>query len=508
MKRETRARKGMILVMTVLILATMSTLVTGVLLLSTHNSSRTKMQHNRDIAYFAADGGINYGMWRVANQPIEDPVGTHTFNYAYGNTTVPVSVKITASATAQMYSVVSTATHNGKDRTITTSMIYNPPASVLDYAYFINNWGWFYGSSITDWGDIRSNGPFGFADYRPQIHGDIYSHLYIEGGDKIRGNYDTYEYASTLTMPNINNFAYNAQLATSKSGTVTQGGVTLIDGALGDDIGELESIYLHGTEANPIVIDGPVAVKGDVIIKGYLTGQGTLYAGDNIYIADDVNYNDGPNENPPDNPGNKIGWILDNLDKDLICFAASENIVYGDHTSSSWWNSVKGWVNHSLNESSEEELGPDGLPGTADDGSPYDLDGDGVIDDQATYDDFDFRSPLNSTYYKGLPATITKRSQYGNLATYNEINDLDGVYYSNHFAIGLMGDKDGNQKGATIYGSLISKNEAIIYSNSLTFKHDPRLDSRYLEYADVYELLVLDLGLPSSEARVQIASWK
>ena len=34
------------------------------------------------------------------------------------------------------------------------------PSQVFDYAYFINNWGWFYGDTIYCNGNVRSNGQF------------------------------------------------------------------------------------------------------------------------------------------------------------------------------------------------------------------------------------------------------------------------------------------------------------------------------------------------------------
>ena len=45
------------------------------------------------------------------------------------------------------------------------------PSRVFDYGYFINNWGWFYGSSIVCNGNARSNGQFDAAGYSPTVTG-------------------------------------------------------------------------------------------------------------------------------------------------------------------------------------------------------------------------------------------------------------------------------------------------------------------------------------------------
>jgi len=45
------------------------------------------------------------------------------------------------------------------------------PSQVFDYAYFINNWGWFYGDTIRCYGNVRSNGQFDAAGYAPTITG-------------------------------------------------------------------------------------------------------------------------------------------------------------------------------------------------------------------------------------------------------------------------------------------------------------------------------------------------
>ncbi|MEZ5975387.1 MAG: hypothetical protein R3E96_11265 [Planctomycetota bacterium] len=41
------------------------------------------------------------------------------------------------------------------------------PSEVFDYGYFVNNWGWFYGTSIYCYGNARANGQFDSGGYAP-----------------------------------------------------------------------------------------------------------------------------------------------------------------------------------------------------------------------------------------------------------------------------------------------------------------------------------------------------
>ena len=44
-------------------------------------------------------------------------------------------------------------------------------ASVFDYSYFINHWGWFFGDSIMANGNARANGQFDFGNYKSWVNG-------------------------------------------------------------------------------------------------------------------------------------------------------------------------------------------------------------------------------------------------------------------------------------------------------------------------------------------------
>jgi len=56
---------------------------------------------------------------------------------------------------------------------------------------------------------------------------------------------------------------------------------------------EGEVVFLTGTAANPILLNGDVGIDGDVVLQGYVKGRGSLYVSGNVYLPSDVRYLDG-----------------------------------------------------------------------------------------------------------------------------------------------------------------------------------------------------------------------
>ncbi len=505
--------KGFVLALVIIMVTLISFSVIVVVGLVTQDIRISRANIARTTALYAAEGGAYDGLWRVGNHRFS---GDYDFLFNHKGQEVPVDVSVNEPSPG-LFEIEASAIFEGREETVFVEAMYRPPSQALDHSYFINNWGWFHGDSIVNWGDVRSNGPFSFAHHSPRVMGDIYTHMYIEGGGNIQGKGSSpekqHENMPILTMSNIQFFEDNSDFAYEQGGSLSYDGEVLIDGALGDNPGEKRNIYLKGTQEDPIEIDGPVAVKGDVVIEGYITGQGTIYTGGNIYVAGDVQYLDGPHPRVPavaDPPG----WVRNNIDKDLVGFAAWGNIVFGDFTNNTWRSNVNSWMNDSRNESSEENLGPDGIPNTPLDGTPNDVNQNGIIDPRATLETFDFNDPFHADYYKNLPeevdtggwwpSPINGQNDYSHLATTAGINNLDGVYYTNHFLAGRMG----HGGGVSVYGSLISRNESIIYNNELELNHDGRLDSSFASEYDIYELLSLNVGLPPSQAKFAITNWE
>ncbi len=427
------------------------------------------------------------------------------------------------------------------------------PSKVFDYAYFINNWGWFYGSSIFCNGNARSNAQFDVAGYQPTITGQplyesiewmgsnavlvgyqddngdglhdgndggVFSGWDIVGASNVQGNgglpSNQHDFQEQIEMPNLSHLGQYEELALAAGSSLSIGGVMVSDGVYGDDPGESGNLYLVGTAAEPIVLDGPVVARGHVIIKGYVTGQGSIYAGGNVYVPDSIRYLDGPSTpRPADNtqPSTEA-WLTANAGKDFLGLFAAENVVVGNHTHSAWRSYVSGWMNSPLNES-EEDAGEDGLPntaagkdgifGTADDdvlegdgiwttelysaadallglipegfevgdpvpGSGEDIDGDGQYDPRTSLADIDLDVALTPEHWGGNmpPSGIANYSSIASLYA----NRLDGVFYTNHsFCYVVFGSNP-----AQINGSLVSRNENIVYGTpKLEFNYDSRL---------------------------------
>ena len=324
------------------------------------------------------------------------------------------------------------------------------------------------------------------------------------------------------------------------------------DGVYGDSGGENQHIYLDGTEryddpVNPddnnkevytIVVDGPIVVEGDVIIFGKVKGQGGIYSGRNIYVPDDVTYTNPPSEFV--NPG-EAGyetyteqWRQDNSSADAMGLFATENIAVGDFTSSSWRSNISGWLNHYLNESAENKLGYDQLPNTndpyednstwdvvyytqedADNGripagksvgdsipeSGEDIDGDGIADPRISINDFDFQwGPVSYPSLWGGNHPEQWQGNNYNLNSYSdistrEINQLDGMYYTNH----ALGAYVGRNGGVTWNGGIVSRIEAIVYESFAIMNHD----ERFTGGGDAYGLY-----LPRSRKDPGLLYWR
>lgn len=426
-------------------------------------------------------------------------------------------------------------------------------SEVFDYAYFINNWGWFYGNTIIANGNARSNGQFDVAGYHPTVTGQplydtvnndgsqvtlsgyhddngdgledgndggVFSGWDILDAGNLQGNgglaSNQHDFQEAVEMPNLSNMSVYETKAIDEGSRILVAGNEVTNGVFGDESGEQGNLYLVGTLADPIELDGPVVVRGDVIISGYVTGQGSIYTEGNVYVPDSIHYVDGPTtDRPVDNTQAATeSWLTTNKDKDFLGLFARENVVVGDHTDSTWRYYVGGWMSSSMNKS-EEDAGADGIPntaagkdgisGTADDdvleddgvftvltytaddqalnliptgfavgdaipGSGEDIDGDGVFDSTTGLAELDFSTPLNTTYWGGnMPSGGI--SDYSNIASLYA-NNLDATFYTNHsFCYTVFGSAD-----ATINGAVVSRNENIVYGTpNIVINYDNRL---------------------------------
>lgn len=546
----------LIAVLEIMLLVTFS--IFGIMGLSQYHFRKQGWRASRLDAFYTAENAMLEGIQMLADQNVDATVAIGTYSlgssaqplhlpYTPGSEVLYASVKVEAdpmgvtdnylvTGTAVVASRSVTATDmeklhtdipDGAVRTVRSLVRWHPPSLVFDYEYFLNNWGWWWGSTITGYGDQRSNWDFDFKD-RPKIYGHIFANGQV-ASNKVPVNpfsgtppfaglaaTDPLTYchvgAPRIKMPNLKDLTHYENNAV---GTIKKNGVTLVDKVHGDNEAK-KGIYLEGTDASPLVIDGNVVIRGDAIIKGFISGKGTIYIGGNLYVAGDVKYATATRPNfttPPETmtPADRDLWVDNNMNKDMICFAARESIFGGKVNDSVWKSNCFDNTSYGLKYiGNEANLGADGIRGTPDDGVKYlDTNGDGIAD-SAWYDaDEDGAIDANYNYDTQIKMTSTRINNianypidpatgqpmdYNNVAT-DQFTTFEGIYYTNH-AFGVKHGKGPDY----INGTIICRDEAWIFSSSLTMKYDSRIHSRYQRrYFGGDPNRIIDLGLPIVE---------
>ena len=453
--------------------------ITGsTLVILTHINNKNAIHSKKSSeCLYLADGGIEKAIWEVT----KDDTYAGENNTSLGTGSFSISVNNIASS---RYELISTAIMPTGTLSVTKkikAVIEKDPISrVFDYCYFINNWGWYWGHDITAYGDVRSNGRFDFVD-GPRVEGNIYAGAEIDDhGTPIRGSggdpANQHQFSEQLPMPNLQSLDYYEDKAAASSGTVVINGATVINEVYGDDAGESGNIVLVGTAAHPIEINGTVVVRGDLVIKGEVTGKGTIYTGRNIYVADNLEYKNGPATPRPTTGQTADQWVDANKDNDMVAYAARGNIILGDYTK-------------------DTHYGYGGYDQWYSDQYLFDMDADpnedGVSERKYNWTDVETQTAI--TNFDNLPAGVTN---FGGLAS-NYTTKIEGLFYTNHAWAGRTGND------VQFDGSIISKDEAIIYRSGLTFSYDERANSRYNSDPNRF----IDLGLPRIRG-VYLVSWQ
>jgi hypothetical protein len=423
------------------------------------------------------------------------------------------------------------------------------PSRVFDYAYFVNNFGWFQGNGCIANGDIRANGNMQLDSYS-LINGSAYAAINsllnangtitILGGGTTRhqtladyrrgapqrarptnpasdkadepwpmgydGESALRQHGDVLDMPYLGDLAGYIELAESHHGTIRQQNRLLVDacydgpGPSGQENGpDKGCLILDGTQ-HPIEISGPVVVKGDVIIKGTVTGQGAIYAGRNIHIIGNLTYKHPPSWNKPDN--NPTNTAKQNIDKDMIALAAKGNIVLGDYTAQTWQQNTRNYITPPF-------VAPYACDASdADIGYPAVFDGDYTARDggekltvktEQVYNPATRKYEWVTTY--GRAARKYYESAIGDTLLQGlsptTITQIDSVLYNNHAIMGTIGQ-------CVFNGSLVCRDEGIIYNSSVTFNWDIRLGSRSKDSAGMN----LFVYMPLSPSPPQVVSWR
>jgi len=471
-----------------------------------------------------AAGSSNY--YSTANATLVLPymlaAGT---NSGFSNAWVSVVQPTTALANCVV--ITASAKVNNVVRTLQARVTLYPPSQVFDYEYFLNNWGWWWGSTITGNGAQRANWDFDFQGL-PQVNGLIYARDKVEMNEIPYNMYTegppfgglagadpldlVHPGVPQVPMPNLLNFSnYVAAAMTDTSTNGLWVGTTQIVFGVHNNLAQ-PGLYVVGTDASPITIKGTAEVHGDVVISGKVTGRGALYVGGNLYVAGDLTYAHGPNfSTPPETmlPSARDFWVTTNANADLIAYAVRGSIFGGDVTCGDWINWCYWFGGSGLAYVGDEsQLGADGIAGTPDDGIPflhadgtwsawYDADGDGKVGHNYVYDTDINMNAARAASILNYPTNSDGTPQAFNQVATDNMGSIDGILYCNHAVAMRMANPS-----SVWHGTIVSRNEQIVFQSVLTFNYDSRVNSRYHNNPNSF----INLGLPWGKA-IQIDNF-
>lgn len=531
--RASGSESGLTLAAVVILTVVLVSLTGGLMAMSLTHHQENELDIHRLRAMAAAEAGIArvvdevWATYRTAHEldrvdevseldgssDPDDKIVHTRVDFANGSYDVQVVEVVPDGLDHADVRILATGRSGSIERQVTVVMRYGrTPSKVFNYAYFINNFGWLWGSGIRVNGDVCSNGNFSCKD--ATVNGDIYasrnealgalgtvdgasrqdaidwyrantgtrsrptSPTCDDDGDDLNGNglVDEFEYGvgydgtsdrleqqKAIEMPYLGQLEIYEELATRQRGTMRQGGSLVIDGV------HEGNLMLEGTAADPIVVNGPVVVSGDIAIKGYITGQGTIYAGRNLHVAGNVQYVDPPAWPKPSSDPH--GDAAKNETKDLVGLVARGNVVIGDYTSSTWTSSTSAYLRPSFTQAYPVAAtdADNGYVTQYVDGEPY-FHGNYTSTDGGKKDDGSDRRYYESTW---------SDADFHAFAGGDYVEHIDGVMYTNHAVTGRVGS-------LAINGTMVSRDEAIIYSGSITMTYDVRLHSNGYETLDIW----------------------
>jgi len=418
-----------------------------------------------------------------------------------------VTITPTGVGSSNLFAVTSSIRdrHN-KIRSAGALVRKDPPAEVFNHAFCLNNRGLFNHDNINIHGDMRFN-----WDAHIESAGLLNGHMISAGEFTDRngivkpgqttksfsgqagaeGSGMLHPGAEKLKFPSLAKLDRFRKLAVVTGGRMTQGTTNLVIGVHNNP--EKPGLFLEGTQAEPVLINGVVVIEGDLVIKGFIGGIGAIYVGGNLYLSGDLIYINGPDFSiRPEvcNPSVRDAWVLQAVDskKDLVAFMVRESILCGQVNNVEWKRQCYFPEDSGLQfRGSEAGLGRDGIPGTSDDSKPFvqadgtesswrDIDQDGVVDGN-----FDFLTHIKLNSARARKILGYPVNKYGTPENYNDysanrFNRLDGVFYTEH-AFGLRS----TIADLEIHGAVIAREEAIVFKNSFNLVYDPRIHSRYAD---------------------------
>ncbi len=443
------------------------------------------------------------------------------------------------SATIFVTNVVQ-VTINGVTRKLEETIKYVLTRStVFEYAYFINNFGWFDNVTMIVNGDIRSNFDIRLNSTTLTLNGHSFAggsnlvqrtplkwtydqykndtnHAFFRPGYNVDLNasnpnsvwtngYNPITYRSNrvdqLKMPYISNVEELKQYAIENNGTISNNSGLVVNAVWDENqlgpsgysnivdrlytngivnAADRGCLVLVGTSNNPIRINGPVFIGQDLIIKGFYTGQGTIYAGRNVHVISDVRALNPPVWQHPD-ASTKDAFLsttyADNIDnKDYLALCAKGSIILGDYTQS-------GYVSSAFYPPFVKKY-----PVSATDaliGYVTSIEG-GTNMFHGNYTNV-FGTRVGALGTNTLPRKYYESSisitNLNYLQPADDIVRLDATLYDNHLIAGRLGTASTN---CLINGALICRDEALTLGGKVYMNWDARLAEKDSERFKTY----------------------
>ena len=445
----------------------------------------------------------------------------------------------------------STGINGGISKTIeVTFRVGLGPSPVFNYAYFVNNFGWFYGGGIHANGDVRSNGDFAFQG-NPTVNGDAYAaanpalsapgdiygnHQWdtidwyrnhtgdrsrptdptadpedangngvLDTGEDRNGNgvlddfeyeygYDgfseEFEHQDVLEMPYLGDLALYRTIATVEGGSISQGGTTIVDAVYNGDGPD----GVSGTADDGCVLlvgtaADPIVIDGPVVIEKDVILRGYITGQGTIYSGRNTHViGDLVYYDPP-------CWTKPDEDPETTAAVNAGKDMVGLMSKG---NVVLGdYTQGGWLSTTNRYLRPPFTQSYETDptDAPNGYDSDGYAGNGYWFDG-DYTAWDGGMRNRDPSGMATERRAYYqssvddatvHAAATNQVNQVDAILYTNHACTGKVGAFE-------INGAMVARDEAIIYSGSIHMNYDMRAYAGALESIDFY--LARSLGAP------------
>ena len=160
--------RGGAIILTGIMLLILSLAIGSFISIILNESSINRRSIYSQKAFYLAEAGIQVAAQRIyqmdiPTSPSDFQLNDNSYLNARNlNENISVTIaKDTAITAWQVFNVTSTAIITDGDgdmigrKIIDARIVKDPPSKIFDYVYFVNNWGYAWGSSISMYGDMR-----------------------------------------------------------------------------------------------------------------------------------------------------------------------------------------------------------------------------------------------------------------------------------------------------------------------------------------------------------------